>query len=1103
MTTVGVRGGRADAGRPAVRLYVSAASDDRLAEALRILLSVPTGVEALVVAPSRGAADDLVRAASRPRGASFGWHRFSILQLAARLALPALAADGRLPSSGLGAEVVSARAIFRAVAEGGLDYFAPVARTPGFPRAVARTLGELRLAGVGLRVADLGPHGSDLARLMRQTARELLEAGAADHALLLETATRAAVERSPAAGALVVGRPLLLIDPVAWSPAEGRFLAALAGLASETTVTLPEGDEATRRILDSFLSTEVVAARSEVTTTLGRLRARLFTVEVPPPGPEGDDVQLFSAPGEAREAVEIARRLLEEARRGVVFDQMAVLVRAPHQYLGLLEHALARASIPAWFDRGTRRPDPAGRALLALLFCAEEGLSARRFAEYLSLAQVPDPDRPDSPASAAPDDETLAAGLATAEPEEIPPLPLLDAAGPDRPVVDGALRAPWRWESLLVESAVIGGRDRWVSRLDGLDEEYRRRLAELNADEPAAPRASALARDREHLGHLRAFALPIIGELDAWREAAWPWGEWLDRLERLSPRVLRQPARALRVLAELRPMAEVGPVGIGEVRKVLTDRLRMLAVEPPARRFGRLFVGSPDQARGRAFRVVFVPGLAERIFPQKLREDPLLVDDLRRALDAGLAGRDERTLQERLQLRLAVGAATERLYLSYPRLDVGEARPRVPSFYALDVKRALTGRIPSHEELERQAYERGGATLAWPAPSHPASAIDALEHDLAVLRRLLDGRDAASVRGRARYLLELNACLGRSVRERWARHRRQWSDADGLTKVTDPIRPALDAQRLGARPYSLSALQHYASCPYRFLLSAIYRLAPREDAIAIQRLDPLTKGSLFHRVQAEFLRALRDRDRLPIRPATLAAALETLAETLARVAGEERARLAPAIPRVWEDEIAAIERDLGRWVQLMADDKDGWVPQWFEFAFGLPHDESRDPASLPAPVVLDGRFTLRGSIDLVERHPVGALRVTDHKTGRARWPERMIVAGGEVLQPVLYSLVLEAATRGPVYGGRLSFCTTAGEFRIIDVPLTDTTRRVGLEVLEIIDRAVEHGTLAPYPKAGACGWCDFKPVCGPNEERRTRDKPVGKFADLDALREQS
>ncbi len=68
---------------------------------------------------------------------------------------------------------------------------------------------------------------------------------------------------------------------------------------------------------------------------------------------------------------------------------MAVLLRAPQTYLSVLEHALDRAGIPAWFHRGTRRPDPAGRALLALLACADEELSARRFAEYVSLGQVP------------------------------------------------------------------------------------------------------------------------------------------------------------------------------------------------------------------------------------------------------------------------------------------------------------------------------------------------------------------------------------------------------------------------------------------------------------------------------------------------------------------------------------------------------------------------------------------------------------------------------------------------------------------------------------------------------------------------------------------
>ena len=89
-----------------------------------------------------------------------------------------------------------------------------------------------------------------------------------------------------------------------------------------------------------------------------------------------------------------------------------------------------------------------------------------------------------------------------------------------------------------------------------------------------------------------------------------------------------------------------------------------------------------------------------------------------------------RARAERLLLRLAVGAATERLWLSYPRIEIAESRPRVPSFYALDVMRAVTGRIPNHEDLQQAASTEGGAGLSWPAPEDPARAIDDLEHVL-------------------------------------------------------------------------------------------------------------------------------------------------------------------------------------------------------------------------------------------------------------------------------------------------------------------------------------------------------------------------------------
>jgi len=92
---------------------------------------------------TRAAADELAFRI----GAAAGVHRLTVLQLAADLARPAMADRQLAPLSGLGVEALAARVIHAAREAGELSYFRPVAALPGFARALARTLGELRLAG--------------------------------------------------------------------------------------------------------------------------------------------------------------------------------------------------------------------------------------------------------------------------------------------------------------------------------------------------------------------------------------------------------------------------------------------------------------------------------------------------------------------------------------------------------------------------------------------------------------------------------------------------------------------------------------------------------------------------------------------------------------------------------------------------------------------------------------------------------------------------------------------------------------------------------------------------------------------------------------------
>jgi CRISPR/Cas system-associated exonuclease Cas4 (RecB family) len=1088
-----------------MRIVTSTSAAARLDAARKFVLHASPASEILIVSASRGAADDFARDLARTRGATFGLYRFSLTQLAARLAAPLLARERVSPTTALGVQAVAARALFDADHDRTLSYFAPVAGTPGFPRALAHTLEELALAMVpagALRALQDG--GVDLAELFERFDAQFQSASAVDRAAFLRMATEAAADEHEPGDPFAACR-LLLLDVAVTNATERAFIAALIVRAPDALATIPAGDALTLDALSAF-GVAASVDRDEP-GGLERVRRYVFAESAPPAAAPLDDVELFSAPGEGRESVEIARRVLREARRGVRFDRIAIALRAPQHYVGLLEHALERAGVPAYFERGTRRPHPAGRAFLALLACALDNLSASRFAEYLSLGQVPETGadvRGDTwPMSSDEVFGTLGERAAQQATEAHAAAEVSVAGTPDTPG-RRAFRAPWKWERLLAESRVVASEERWARRLKGLVHECELQRRELARTEPGSPRIDQLAQKITDLNYLAAFALPIMRTLASWPAQA-TWAEWLDQFAALAPRVLLRPDRVLRVFADLRPMAAVGPVSLDEAARVLATRLASVETDPPARRYGRVLIASPMQLRGRSFDVVFIPALAERMFPQKPREDPLLLDEARQQLAAGLPGRAERAELEKLQLRLAVGAAESRLYVSFPTVEIGEGRPRVPSLYALEIWRAMTGRVPSADELQQAAARASRATLAWPAPADRDEAIDSLEHDLSTLRALVDEPDSRA-RGRAQYILQLNESLQRSVRERFMRAKKTWSHWDGITKATDRLAPILGAQRLGARRYSLSALQKYSVCPYQFLLSAIYRIRPADDLEPLQRLDPLTRGSLFHAVQTAFYRRLQAEQALPVTDANRDRALAVLDAAVTSIADEQRELLAPAIDRVWHDEIGAIRRDLRLWVDEISRAGGEWIPRHFEWAFGYGDGGvlavGRDPASRRDPVTIDGRFQLHGSIDLVEEHAVTkALRVTDHKTGKYRGKDHMMVGGGAVLQPVLYSLALEEAMGRPVTEGRLYYATTAGGYRDVRIPLTPPARRLGVEVLEIIDRAIESGFLAPAPAEKACTWCDFRPVCGPTAERRiSRYKNHEPLADLLELR---
>ena len=1061
-------------------LVESPHGEARFRQALDWLSAQPAAQPLLVLAPTLDAGNDLLRAAVSKKGALFGWAMESLSTLAVRLSALTLAQRGLTLAPPLALEAVCVRVVSELHSQAKLGRLQPIFDRPGLPRALLRTFSELGQAMVSPEAAP-----GELAELYQHYLATLASLRLADRSIMLS----AAIEAARSSSVPPLGLPLCAYDPCPKTKLERELLAVLVQRSPLAFASVIPNDPAAAAVVAMACesgarpSSGAPPQLDELPAALRRLQEHLFSSNQVP-GEADDSVSILSAPGEAREAVEIARLILVEAERGVPFDRMAVLLRSPFHYRTHLLESLRRAQIPAHFTRAAARPEPSGRALLALLECVAEGLSATRFAEYLSLGVVPE--RSPSQASAAISDAPLAT-----DDGDIERLLCAPSAGAKATPAGATknLTLPRRWESLLVNAAVIGGAARWHRRLSTLDASLEARLERCAETE----RVSIL-RERDTLRELREFALPIIDLLGNLPEAA-PWGVWLDALSELSQRAIDAPEPILSALAQLEIVREVGPVSLKDVLGMLRERLGEVSARSSASPGGKVLVASIDEARGRVFDVVFVPGLAEKLFPQRVVEDPLLSDLERERLSPDLETQSRRVASERAALALAVGAARKRVVLSYPRFESDKARPRVPSFYALEAVRAAEGRLPGFAELARRADQASQTRMGWPAPSNAAQAIDNAEYDLSQLRELLTGgaKDAA---GAAHYLLSASSRLRRALQFRARRWRPEWRYVDGLVEPNGSAREALAArqQQLTDRGFAVTALEKYAACPYRFYLSTVVGLRPRKVVAAIEEMDVATRGLLIHELLHRASLELREQGLFS--PDTdFSHAKRVLLASVNLHAAAFRDQLAPAIPRVWNDSIAEIGADLVRW--LYETRESGWLPIFFEHEFGQARNQA-SPASA-GPVQLPLGLPLHGVIDAIEQS--GArLRATDYKTGTA--PESNVtVGGGRQLQPTLYALVLEQLfPEQQVAGGNAFYCTTKGQFQRTEVALGEPARAAASAVQKTVAGAFQDGFFPAAPAEKACDFCDFRRLCGPYERERVERKEPAKLEPLLELR---
>ena len=429
-----------------------------------------------------------------------------------------------------------------------------------------------------------------------------------------------------------------------------------------------------------------------------------------------------------------------------------------------------------------------------------------------------------------------------------------------------------------------------------------------------SPRAAGLERDLANLEHLGASRCRDRRGSPRCPPRA-TWGEWIAELEGAGPDGAAAAGAVLALLAQLRGLG-AGRAGVlQEVATCSATRLATVAERPPAARYGRVFVGAARAGARPRFDVVFVPGPRGARVSAEAREDPILLDALRGEL--GADSRSERP--GAAGAPRSSGSASARPRARRTSRTRGSRSPRPGRGCRRSTRWRCSARSPADSRLPRRSSAmprtRGEARLAWPAPDDPRAPSTRSSTTWRTSRAAPPPTRRA--RGRARYLLELNVASRARCARAWARWRQRFTPR-GRARAAGR-RHARGARRVAAERARVLRLRAPAvrGVPVPVLPVGDLPADPARGDRAARAARP---GDARPPVPPG---AGRGVPRAPGRGAAAAVrhaaarGARAARRTLDRVADEYREKLAPAIARVWQDEIESIRVDLRTWLDAL------------------------------------------------------------------------------------------------------------------------------------------------------------------------------------------
>jgi ATP-dependent helicase/nuclease subunit B len=345
----------------------------------------------------------------------------------------------------------------------------------------------------------------------------------------------------------------------------------------------------------------------------------------------------------------------------------------------------------------------------------------------------------------------------------------------------------------------------------------------------------------------------------------------------------------------------------------------------------------------------------------------------------------------------------------------------------------------------------------------PSTFVDEIPNARLATMPVDDRTSADSVVGHAFQGIVGHALLGVPESEpgEWLaiRNARSSHDEPGFHGQVEPLSP---------RTWSISGLETYLGCPFRFFAQHVLKLEEEPDDEEV--MDPRRQGQFVHEVFEAFFTRWQREGHQSIAPDTLATARSMFREVVES-----------ALER-FSDTEAALER-----TRLLGSPA----------AAGLGEAVFRMEAERPVPVIdrllerrLKGEFTfdtaagtrrlsLSGKADRIDMLADGTFRVIDYKLG---WPPNRARA----LQLPIYGLCAEQSLDGHLGRrwslGEAAYLAFKGPKRVVGLFSTDDERRKVLadaqqRLVDTVDN-IAAGRFPPTPDdVYRCETCTYASVC--------------------------